>query len=110
MLITDGLQHSHHCVGQGASEASSLTYLNEVSYKLEEMKGLTSFKSPSIYLTKEGQNWRIDQFKFNLKYIDGKDMEVIKILIDYGFDVNLQGLSNGYTRYMMRSGRIILKQ
>jgi hypothetical protein len=35
------------------------------------MKGLTSFKSPSIYLTKEGQNWRIDQLKFNLKYIHG---------------------------------------
>ena len=35
------------------------------------MKGLTSFRSPSIYLIKEGQNWHIDQFKFNLKYIDG---------------------------------------
>jgi len=35
------------------------------------MKGLTSFKSPSIYSTNKGQSWRIDQFKFNLKYIDG---------------------------------------
>jgi hypothetical protein len=32
-LVTDCLQHSHHCVGQGASEASSLTYLNEVPYQ-----------------------------------------------------------------------------
>jgi hypothetical protein len=27
--------------------------------------------SYNFHLTKEGQNWRIDQFKFNLKYIDG---------------------------------------
>jgi len=26
-----------------------------------------------------------------------KNMDVIKILIDYGFDVNVQGLANGYT-------------
>ena len=27
--------------------------------------------SYNFHLTKEGQSWRIDQFKFNLKYIDG---------------------------------------
>jgi len=27
--------------------------------------------SYNFHLAKEGQNWRIDQFKFNLKYIDG---------------------------------------
>ena len=52
MLVTDCLRHSHHCVGQGASEASSLTYpylnktheidieFHEVSYEGSEFLGL----------------------------------------------------------------------
>jgi hypothetical protein len=34
-------------------------------------EGLDIIQKPIYLFNKEGQSWRIDQFKFNLKYIDG---------------------------------------
>ena len=47
MWVTDCLRHSHHCVGQGASEANSLTY----PFLIQLMKSTLNFmKVIVIYL------------------------------------------------------------
>jgi len=68
MLVTDCLRHSHHCVGQGASEASSLTYpflIKLMKSTLNFMKFHTSAASG----LKSGQSDRKRNFeKANIEY------------------------------------------
>ena len=66
MWVTDCLQDSHHCVGQGASEASSLTYYLKpdtrhlkpfILLRRKEMKRLKDKLSDEKYSELKGVMW-----------------------------------------------------
>ena len=78
MLVTDCLQHSHHWVGQGASEASSLTYLNEEFH----MRG-----SGLEGIWFKGSEFMVDGF---VKSPKRANFQILHLINSIGYDTKIQ--------------------
>jgi hypothetical protein len=77
------LKAIHHQIGNflldvGSNEASAFFYGVAWHYLPNKTNNNTRIfvGSYNIHLAKQGVNWKIDRFKFNLKFIDGNpDLE-----------------------------------